>query len=68
MRPGDKVWIFDDDQIKQVELIELAGNGLLIDLSNADSYYLGLPRSWSISKPHFPTREALCEHYRKIFE
>lgn len=67
MKPGDKVWIFDDDQIKQVELIELCGNGLLIDLSDVDSCF-GIPRSWSISKPHFSTRKELLEYYRKIFE
>ena len=67
MKPGDKVWIFDDDQIKQVELIDLWGKGLLIDPSDVDGYF-GIPRSWRISKPHFSTREALCEHYRKIFE
>lgn len=67
MKPGDKVWIFDDDQIKQVDLIDLWGKGLLVDNSDKDNPY-GIPKSWTLSKPHFPTREALCEHYRKIFD
>lgn len=68
MKPGDKVWIFDDDQIKQVDLVEVfVGKWLLIDTTDTDNKF-GIPRSWHISKPHFPTREALCEHYRKSFE
>ena len=67
MKPGDKVWIFDDEVIKQVDLIDLWGRGLLVDMSDISSRF-GIPKSWGLNKPHFPTREALCEHYRKIFE
>lgn len=67
MKSGDKVWIFDDDTIKQVDYIDLWGKGVLVDKSDCTPRY-GIPKSWTLSKPHFPTREALCEHYRKIFE
>lgn len=67
MKAGDKVWIFDDDQIKQVDLIELWGRGLLVDTSDISPGF-GIPKSWGLNKPHFSTREALCEHYREIFE
>ncbi len=68
MKPGDKVWIFDDDKIKQVDLVEVfVGKWLLIDTTNTDNKF-GIPKSWGLNKPHFPSREALCEHYRKIFE
>lgn len=66
-KQGDKVWIFDDDIIKEVDYMYLAGHGLLIDTSDAVPPF-NIPKAWNISKPHFPTREALCEHYRKIFE
>ena len=67
MKQGDKVWIFDDDTIKQVDIIYLCGTSLLIDFSDAVMPY-NIPKSWPINKPHFLTRGALCEHYRKIFK
>jgi hypothetical protein len=67
MKPGDKVWIFDEDKFKQVSYEELWGKCHLVDRNDCDQYW-GIPKSWPLSKPHFPSREALCEHYRKIFE
>lgn len=61
MKPGDKVWWFDArtqtidcDEIVDVDW--LTGN-----------VYTRDKRLW-IYREGFPTREALCEHYRKIFE
>lgn len=66
MKPGDKVWVFDDDQFKQVDYVCVAGREVLVDNDTPFLYY---PKYWYVKeKPHFPTREALCEHYRKIFE
>ena len=63
MKPGDKVWIFlGDESIHQLEIIKI------------DEYFIhcvcpGEPiMRICKSYPTFPTREALCEHYRKIFE
>ena len=66
MKPGDKVWIFDNDQFKMVDYIQICGKDYLMDNDNPYHYF---PDCWDANKkPHFPTREALCEHYRKIFE
>ena len=61
---GDNVWIFRGDgliqQVKITQIDEVSiwckePNNLVPILLNKDY-------------PIFPTREALCEHYRKIFE
>lgn len=69
MKPGDKVWVFDDfdaPEIKEATLISIAqvkgkrAKFLFVLKDNPDMEF------WSHNV--FPTREALCEHYRKIFE
>lgn len=65
MKPGDKVWIFYNDEIIQVEYVEILGGRVLCD---PDKRYPNLV-FWDADEwPHFESREALCEYYRKIFE
>lgn len=80
MKPGDRVWAFGetvwfllDDKITK---------GLFHDIPHRGGDYLAhvMYRDLNaagqvVAKSHvclsrllFPTREALCEHYRKIFE
>lgn len=63
LKPGDKAWIFrGDGVILQVTIEEI----------EEDHIWLEGPEKPSIrirkDYPLFPTREALCEHYRKILE
>ena len=64
MKKGDKVWVFDNfsHKIGQIELSYLFPDGRMGHLGNdVNTMY--------VANVHFfPTREALCEHYRKIFE
>jgi hypothetical protein len=69
MKPGDKVWVFIDYPVEEIRTAEVvsATDGcefvkILID-GNRPSY----PTAWWRCCL-FSTREALCEHYRKIFE
>lgn len=63
MKPGDKVWIF-------------RGDGLIhqVTISQIDEKYIwcedaGMPMiCLNKGYPMFRTREALCKHYRKVFE
>ena len=64
MKPGDKVWVFDAGRqvILSEKVIEAGGDVVVAGHfgSHVGVYYLGFDC--------FPTREALCEHFRKIFE
>ncbi len=69
MKPGDKVWVFLPyaQHIIEVEAhsVKVIGDETKVEIqykngSRASGYLLGCDV--------FPTREALCEHYRKIFE
>ena len=66
MRSGDKVWVWNawGPKTHQIESGILLDIGLMayVRLSERDRPYVFL------SDEVFPTREALCEHYRKIFE
>ena len=65
MKPGDKVWVFDNEKVLKVEYGEFLGRGFLFAPKRYSKVIIG----WDANiKPYFPTREALCEHYRKIFE
>ena len=66
MKNLGKVWIFDNDVIKQVDCIECTGHKVLIDLESSSPY--GFPKSWPYNKPHFGTREELCDYYKQIFK
>ncbi len=73
MKPGDKVFVFQTSSQKIVE-------GTCVDVLRCrkETYVtIGytmpngviIPISGNIlGKDCFPTRETLCEHYRKIFE
>ena len=69
MKPGDKVWVFDDSdapEIKEATLISIAqekdkrAKFFFVFKDNPNMEF------WSHNV--FPTRKALCEHYKKIFE
>lgn len=69
MKPGDKVWVFDDfdiPEIKEATLISISQEKgkrtkfFFVFKDNPDMEF------WSYNV--FPSREALCEYYRKIFE
>ena len=69
MKPGDKVWLFDisDQTVKELEC-----DAVDMDDNGNELWAVFLPPWGRIFLPAyveaFPTREALCEHYRKIFE
>lgn len=71
MKPGDKVWFFDGERILSMT-IETIKSDAIYGNNKAelkDGREIGRT-IYRIEKPHpvFPSREALCEHYRKIFE
>lgn len=61
MKPGDKVWVFD----ARTQTIE-CGTAVEVD-ERAGNVYTYDKMLW-MDREGFPTREELCEHYRKIFE
>ena len=64
MKPGDKVWVFDAIHQKIVSLRVIQGGENAVTAGHS-------PKDVGLFIPNFdcfPTREALCEHYRKIFE
>lgn len=65
MKPGDKVWVFCGDRIEAFIVTKIDEN-----LVFGEIVHRGSTRNICIERPYpiFPTREALCEHYRKIFE
>ena len=64
MKPGDKVWVFDvsHQKIISIKVIETGGN---VVVAGSFPCHVGMFR---LGVDCFLTREALCEHYRKIFE
>lgn len=64
MKPGDKVWMFDATRQKIVgeKVIKAAGDTVV---AGSFRNFVGV---FHLGFDCFPTREALCEHYRKIFE
>ena len=62
MKPGDKVWVFTGQNIEHFIIDSMDGDIVYGFLDSGVSIRIMLP--YSI----FPTREALCERYRKIFE
>ena len=61
MKPGDKVWWFDNTtQTIEHETITEVGKSRGTVYTRFHIFHIGTQA--------FPTREALCEHYRKIFE
>ena len=64
MKPGDKVWIFDAGRQKIIseKIIEIEDRAVV---AGSFRNFVG---TFHLGVNCFPTREALCEHYRKIFE
>lgn len=64
MGPGDKVWVFEPRRQKIVseKVITAEGNTVV---AGSFRNFVGV---FCLGVDCFPTREALCEHYRKIFE
>ena len=68
MKPGDKVWVWapyasaNTGKIESGAIVDDDGTFASVRLSGRERPYPFL------SSECFPTREALCEHYRKIFE
>lgn len=70
MKPGDKVWVFVDYKQQEPKEVTLVSIGK--DEDNRELFYFvfndGLDKTEYYAYNVYPTREALCEHYRKIFE
>lgn len=65
MKPGDKVWYFDGyNRVISSAIIK----DIDYNMIEATDTHTGLPVGFDERTLPFPTREALCEHYRKIFE
>lgn len=65
MKSGDKVWVFLPLE-EEIREFVFTGNISVEGLDVVDpisGLYRLVPEKLS-----FPTRESLCEHYRKIFE
>ena len=69
MKPGDKVWVYSQisgDKIMECKVVDRPDGDAVFAYDIIGQYrqrpYIGLKCE------AFPTREALCEHYRKIFE
>jgi len=65
MKPGDRVWVFDAliQLIREIEVDKVVyedGCEILYAKHTLVDYMFGYDA--------FESREALCEHYRKIFE
>ena len=66
---GDKCWFFNGERIQEF---------ILTGIDQREGYFTRIEGHYPGRKyqrvimtmpyPIFPTREALCEHYRKIFE
>lgn len=64
MKVGDNVWCFCSGAQKIKEVIILS----IIEYANGVVWITTELECGILNRDIFPTREALCEHYRKIFE
>ena len=69
MKPGDKVWVFlhttqEITEGKVFRMYHLFGTDYVQIYYTSGVLSGGFRVGWDV----FPTREALCEHYRKIFD
>lgn len=71
MKPGDKVWFFDGQEILSIIVDGIEPDAVYgynkVQVKNGDEIGF-LKYRVEMPYPVFPTRESLCEHYRKIFE
>lgn len=73
MKPGDKVWVFQAgiQEIEECVCLDvfLYNNVEYVAIGNKTPNGCIIRSGGNIlGKDCFPTREALCEHYQKIFE
>ena len=72
MKPGDKVWVFlhPDQDIQDIFEGEVGRVYHLFGADYVQIYFNSgvLSGGFRVGRDAFPTRKALCEHYRKIFE
>lgn len=70
MKAGDKVWWFEPQAERIMEFILDAAPQEDVFGVVIDGHYPNGDMRVIMRLPYciFPTREALCEHYRKIFE
>lgn len=61
MKVGDKVWWYDA-RTQTIECSEA------ISVNEHGGIVYTYDKAFGLGREAFPTREALCEHYRKIFE
>lgn len=61
LKIGDKVWWFD----ARTQTIEC---GEALEVNERGGVVYTYDKNLWLGREAFPTREALCEHYRKIFE
>lgn len=74
MKPGDAVWVYDDllgirEGVCKKAVVR--GGHILVTQISYGFFDGSESVDWRIltlNRDCFPTREALCEHYRKIFE
>lgn len=75
MKPGDKVWYFEHitEEITESEVVRICRmeNHEILEVKDplhAIEPFAMSPTRLVSAERAFPTSEALCEHYRKIFE
>ena len=72
MKPGDKAWVYLNlvQAIQEVTVREVRDDMVDVawDFTDDDRGEIRHCSMNLFATEVFPTREALCEHYRKIFE
>lgn len=73
MKPGDKVWVFNyfNQEIEEGSCVQVIPffrrTYITIEFKSPNGSAI-CNGGYILGKDCFPTREALCEHYKKIFE
>lgn len=71
MKPGDKVWVYLSwvQVVQEVAIREVHDHWVDVvwDFTDAIGEIHHCSKNFFATEV-FPTREALCEHYRKLFE
>ena len=72
MKPGDKAWVYLNlaQAIQEVTVREVRGDmvDVVWDFTDDRGEIHHCSMNFFATTEVFPTREALCEHYKKIFE
>ena len=66
MKAGDRCWVYHYlvQEIEEGVVAENDGNYIKVRTASRERPYVFVNNGCEV----FPTREALCEHFRKIFE